>query len=79
MAQFIDTYRADSSFAASQQEMSPQSNAISHWLGANLERALYIYEPWKCEKKITPCLIRWFMMSVQICYNGTKYIAQIFK
>ena len=32
--------RADSRLAPSQWEMSLQSNAISHWLGAKLERAL---------------------------------------
>ena len=31
--------RADSRFAPSQWEMSLQSNAISHWLGTNLESA----------------------------------------
>ena len=33
--------RADSRFAPSQWETSLQSNAVSHWLGANLESALY--------------------------------------
>ena len=33
-------HRADSSFAPSQWETSLQSNAVSHWLGANLESAL---------------------------------------
>ena len=33
--------RADSRIAPSQWETSLQSNAISHWLGANLESALY--------------------------------------
>ena len=32
--------RADSGFALSQWETSLQSNAVSHWLGANLESAL---------------------------------------
>ena len=35
--------RADSRFAPSQWELSLQSNAVSHWLGANLETALMIY------------------------------------
>ena len=35
-------YRADSWFAPSQWQTSLQSNAVSHWLGANLESALYI-------------------------------------
>ena len=34
-------HRADSGLAPSQWEMSLQSNAISHWLGANLESALH--------------------------------------
>ena len=33
-------HRADSRFVPSQWEMSLQSNAISHWLGANLKSAL---------------------------------------
>ena len=33
--------RADSRFAPGQWETSLQSNAVSHWLGANLESALY--------------------------------------
>ena len=35
-----ESYRADSGFAPSQWEMSLQSNAVSHWLDANLESAL---------------------------------------
>ena len=34
--------RADSRLAHSQWETSLQSNAVSHWLGANLELALYL-------------------------------------
>ena len=34
------SYRADCRFAPSQWEMSLQSNAVSHWLGANLKSAL---------------------------------------
>ena len=37
--------RADSRFAPSQWEMSLQSNAVSHWLCANLESALLQYIP----------------------------------
>ena len=33
-------YRADARFAPSQWETTLQSNAVSHWLGANLESAL---------------------------------------
>ena len=35
--------RADSRFAPSQWETALQSNAVSHWLGANLESALYMH------------------------------------
>ena len=35
-----NTDRADSRFAPSQWETSLQSNAVSHWLGANLESAM---------------------------------------
>ena len=36
----IDYFRADSRLPPSQWETSLQSNAVSHWLGANLESAL---------------------------------------
>ena len=39
----INEYRADSEFGPSQWETSLQSNAVSHWLGPNLESALCIY------------------------------------
>ena len=35
-------YRADSRFAPNQWETSLQSNAVSYWLGANLDSALRI-------------------------------------
>ena len=35
--------RADSRLAPGQWETSLQSNAVSHWLGANLESALPVY------------------------------------
>ena len=38
----ITVFRADSRLAPSQRETSLQSNAVSHWLGANLELALCI-------------------------------------
>ena len=37
---------ADSRLAPSQWETSLQSNAVSHWLGANLESALCLYLVW---------------------------------
>ena len=39
------SYRAHSRLAPSQWETSLQSNAVSHWLGANLESALS--SPWR--------------------------------
>ena len=44
-------YRADSRLAPSQWETSLQSNAVSHWLGANLESALLVY--------LIPCSSKW--------------------
>ena len=35
-------FRADSRFVPNQWETSLQNNAISHWLGANLESAMYL-------------------------------------
>ena len=39
---FLDIYKAHFRFASSQCETSLQSNVVSHWLGANLESALYL-------------------------------------
>ena len=39
----LNYIRADSRFAPRQWETSLQSNAISHWRGANLESSLYVY------------------------------------
>ena len=39
-------FRTDSRFAPSQWEMSLQSNAVSHWLGANLKSALIFLRVW---------------------------------
>ena len=36
--------RADSRLAPNQWETSLQSNAVSHWLGVNLESALYVVQ-----------------------------------
>ena len=44
---FTSLYRADSRFAPSHWETSLQSNAVSHWLGANLESALLTVYPKK--------------------------------
>ena len=40
---FIACHRADSRLVPSQWETLLQSNAVSHWLGANLESALLSY------------------------------------
>ena len=40
---FISPHRVHSRFARSQWDMSIQINAVSHWLGLNLESALSIY------------------------------------
>ena len=44
--------KADSRFAPSQWETLLQSNAVSHWLGANLESALMLPESSQCSKFI---------------------------
>ena len=38
--------KADSRFSPSQRKTSLQSNAVSHWLGANLESALFAHRGW---------------------------------
>ena len=44
MTQFSDTYiRADSRFVSSQWETALLCNEVSHWLGINLESALYMH------------------------------------
>ena len=40
--------RADSRIALNQWETSLQSNAVSHWLGANLESAMEWLFTWSC-------------------------------
>ena len=40
------SFRADSRLAPRQWETSLQSNAVSHWLGANLESALSLWQWW---------------------------------
>ena len=51
-------FKADSRLAPSQWETPLQSNALSHWLGANLESALIsllLYIPGLLEKSV--CLL----------------------
>ena len=56
--------RADSRLAASQWEMSLQSNAVSHWLGANLESApsMEIID-WRCT------FIDWAVVMHLFCFH----------
>ena len=55
-------HRADFRFPPSQRVTSLQSNAISHWLGANLESAL-------CHLKNTFWCILWVQIVVFIFYH----------
>ena len=54
------TLRADSRLAPCQWETSLQSNAVSHWLGANLEAALTVPDlwrrPWKFSMEVRKAL-----------------------
>ena len=54
----VQLYRAESRFAPNQWETSLQSNAVSHWLGANLGSALVV-----CSLQrvwvTTYCLLAW--------------------
>ena len=49
-----NVHRADFRFALSQWETSLQSNAVSHWLGANIESALTQYNP---ENMLNVCFV----------------------
>ena len=55
--------RVDSRLVSCQWEMSLQSNAISHWLGTNLESALHYGMLWDTMQCKWPC---WSDM-IQIC------------
>ena len=58
-------FRADARLASSQWETSLQRNAISHWLGANLESALCLkyYSPVRLAIKVRPIWVRWDLMA----------------
>ena len=62
-------YRADSTLAPSQWETSLQSNAVSHWLGANPQSADSRLAPSNERRryKITPSLIGWVQILNQPC------------
>ena len=76
--------KADSRFAASQWEMSLQSNAVSHCLGANLESALHlVFCSWSCPfpgkiSRIFPsvgtilCVFRACVLSVSISGHALR-------
>ena len=55
-------YRADSRLAPSQWETSLQSNAVSHWLGANLESALQYIKCGACNN----CCMKVFDVKLQL-------------
>ena len=60
-----DILRADSRFAPSQWETSLQSNAVSHWLGTNLESALILPED---EPRITFESTAIIMLKINWCW-----------
>ena len=63
----IPTYihiRADSRLAPSQWETSLRSNAVSHWLGANLKSALHITTVF--ELKCLPCCLCLFVQAAAV-------------
>ena len=81
-------FTADSRLAPSQWEMSLQSNAISHWLGTNLESALILtlalgwlmitMQKWTClwqKKKI----LTWIFIYGFICPSVLRWHWIIFK
>ena len=55
----------DSRFAPSQWETSLQSNTVSHWLGANLESALYYEHGASDQLWITSC--QWLIVVIGNC------------
>ena len=67
--------KSDSRLAPSQWETSLQSNAVSYWLGANLESALIINTPWGVFYECKPWFIFWLGHCSTVCnigsYNGT--------
>ena len=64
-------HRADSKFAPSQWETSLQSNAVSHWLGANLESALP--PPWCHQEWYWLILLPFFFSCYWDCHNMLVY------
>ena len=71
--------RADSRFAPSQWETSLQSNTVSHWLGANLESALYnmmLYHMIWCTTWLRPRLLG---VQTLVILNHVKKIIECIK
>ena len=58
---WFDIFRVDSRFAPSQWETSLRSNAVSHWLGANLESGLYMM--WSAQPIIASFVVLFHLIS----------------
>ena len=67
-------YRADPRFAPSQWETALQSKAISHWLGTNLESALY-YDT--LDQNAMYTWMKWMSMQWTCVCNGRGYGSSI--
>ena len=64
---YISYHRADSRLAPSQWEMSLLSDIISHWLGANLESALYHILDFVHQKKNTFTMEQPYVLPILFC------------
>ena len=65
------SHRADSRLVPSQWEMSLQANAVSHWLGANIESALFQV---MTETMLVYCqLIHWEQISVKFLSKFKRF------
>ena len=73
----FEAYKADSRLAPSQWETSLQSNAVSHWLGANLDSALACKDCWCCPStyKIPDTLTPHFCEVVACISNFPVFLA----
>ena len=80
--------RADARFASSQWERALQSNAVSHWLGANLESALNTHQQGiQWQRAQCDCTLRatgyhagqgWGQIRICICKYKYKYKYGVF-
>ena len=73
--------RADSMFAANQWETSLQCNAVSHWLGANIESALYGVAVMSMSHKTYPwvCCARFWWSYIILLSGLVWYFATFFR